>query len=357
MQSQSWIVSQTSSCNWNNSYNSSYVYFFPAKIVITNSLEHQVWGGCFWYWDPFPESGVIMLFWSCAHFCSFVHWKWYKKIVNLLICSYKILHAIYWRIGVVVIFQMHQNTTKWKREHFECNETPQREKLWILKALKRHKVKSWKAFAPRLWCHDLFPGTHHFGIAWFPAHSLPHHYHHYCHNSYHDYGELQFWKSDLFALNPPLSLVCGNWQKTFVCVCHASTYRLLSLSIPRTNASSWNLWCNILSNSHLKFTWNSPETSPPRWSRSESWNQNRAGSEIHWKWMVLGNPGKQASRQGGKEGSLLSSTLRNLDTQVSGGGCCRNHHCLNSFPGCKRENFSRPPRKLLKTTIGFSRAD
>lgn len=45
-------------------------------------------------------------------------------------------------------------------------------------------------------------------------------------------------------------------------------------------------------------TWNSPETSPPRWSRSESWNQNRAGSEIHWKWMVLGNPGKQARRQG-----------------------------------------------------------
>ena len=72
--------------------------------------------------------------------------------------------------------------------------------------------------------------------------------------------------------------------------------------------------------------------------------------------MVLGNPGKQASRQGGKEGSLLSSTLRNLDTQVSGGGCCRNHHCLNSFPGCKRENFFRLPRKLLKTTVGFSRA-
>ena len=48
----------------------------------------------------------------------------------------------------------------------------------------------------------------------------------------------------------------------------------------------------------LTRTWNSPETSPPRWSRSESWNQNRAGSEIHWKWMVLGNPGKQARRQG-----------------------------------------------------------
>ena len=115
MLSQSWIVSQTSSWKWNNPYNSSYVYFFPAKIVTTNSLEHQVWSGCFWYWDPFSESEVVLKLCTFLQFCAL---EVIQKIVNLLLCCCKIFHAIYWRIGVLVIFQMHQNTTKWKVEHF-----------------------------------------------------------------------------------------------------------------------------------------------------------------------------------------------------------------------------------------------
>ena len=232
-----------------------------------------------------------MLFWSYAHFCSFVHWKWYKKIVNLLICNllanrcrsdisnapkhHKVKKGAFW---------IQWNTTTWKVVDFKSIETPQSEKLKsVCSFALMSRSLSWNSPLWNRLVSRALPSSSSSSL-------LP--------ESVSWSWRIAIFKSDLFALSPPISLYCGNWQKTFVCVCHASTYRLLSLSIPRTNASSWNLWCNILSNSHLKFTWNSPETSPPRWSRSESWNQNRAGSEIHWKWMVLGNPGKQASRQG-----------------------------------------------------------
>ena len=205
-------------------------------------------------------------------------------------------------------------------------------KSWAF--LKHWNAAKWKAFALQLWCHDLFPGTHHFGIAWFPAHSLPHHHHF----------------ENLTCLHSIKFVEIDKKKHLFVSVTQALTASYLSQYREQTPLPGT---CDAIFS--LTRTWNSPETSPPRWSRSESWNQNRAGSEIHWKWMVLGNPGKQARRQG-----RLTAIIKSQESWHASERWWlphRNHHCLNSFPGCKRENFSRPPRKLLKTTAGFSRAD